>query len=239
LAALGDLELGLGHLEAAVARFEAEDEALRRSGIDDVDLSRAPELVDLHLRLQHPERAAAFAATFDAQAVAKGQPWALARAARCRGLLAGDDELERHFEEALRHHEHTPDVFETARSRLAYGSRLRRARRRTQARHQLRQAVEAFDRLGAAPWSDLARAELTATGETARRRDASTRDRLTPQELQVALLLADGHTTRQAAAALFLSPKTVEYHLRSVYRKLAVGSRSELAAAMAPATGDA
>jgi len=92
--------------------------------------------------------------------------------------------------------------------------------------------VEIFDRLGADPWADLARAELEATGETARKRDASTLDDLTPQELQIARLLADGKTTREAAAAIFLSPKTVEYHLRSVYRKLGINSRAELGDAM-------
>jgi len=101
------------------------------------------------------------------------------------------------------------------------------------AREELRAALEAFDRLGARPWGELARTELEATGETARRRDASTLGALTPQELQIAQLLADGRTTREAAAALFLSPKTVEYHLRHVYQKLGVGSRAQLAEALA------
>jgi DNA-binding CsgD family transcriptional regulator len=87
--------------------------------------------------------------------------------------------------------------------------------------------------LGAKPWSNLARAELEATGETVRKRDASLRDQLTPQELQIALLLARGRTTREAAAAMFLSPKTIEYHLRNVYRKLDVRSRAELSESMA------
>ena len=86
-----------------------------------------------------------------------------------------------------------------------------------------------FDDLGAAPWADQAAAELAATGETARRRDPSTLDDLTPQELQIARLLAEGKTTREAAAAIFLSPKTVEYHLRHVYQKLGINSREELA----------
>src|SRR5207244_4380040 len=163
----------------------------------------------------------------------KGQPWALARAARCRGLLAADDDVEHEFEAALQLHEQTPDVFEAARTRLAYGARLRRSGQRVRARAELRAAIDSFDRLGAAPWSDLARTELEATGETARKRDASTLDQLTPQELQIALLLAEGRTTREAAASMFLSPKTIEYHLRNIYRKLDVRSRPELSDAVA------
>ena len=121
-------------------------------------------------------------------------------------------------------------MFEAARTRLLYGARLRRARRRLQAREHLRAALATFDHLGATPWSDITSAELAATGETARRRDPSTRNDLTPRELQIALLLASGSTTREAAAALFLSPKTIEFHLRSVYRKLDINSRDELAA---------
>jgi DNA-binding CsgD family transcriptional regulator len=97
----------------------------------------------------------------------------------------------------------------------------------------LRAAFDEFDRLGAAPFAELAAAELRATGERARVRAASAALELTPQELQIASLLADGRSTRQAAAALFLSPKTVEYHLRHVYTKLDVHSRDELAARLA------
>jgi DNA-binding CsgD family transcriptional regulator len=146
--------------------------------------------------------------------------------------MAGTDQLEACFEDALRLHEQTPDVFETARTRLAYGVRLRRARKRIRAREQLRAALEIFEQLGAQPWADQAAAELAATGETARRRDVSTLDELTPQELQIARLLADRRTTREAAAAIFLSPKTVEYHLGHVYRKLGIHSRDELVAAV-------
>jgi DNA-binding NarL/FixJ family response regulator len=95
----------------------------------------------------------------------------------------------------------------------------------------LREALEAFERRGAKPWAEQAREELAATGETARRRDTSTLDDLTPQELQIARRLADGSTTREAAAAIFLSPKTVEYHLDHVYRKLGIRSRDELTVA--------
>ena len=93
----------------------------------------------------------------------------------------------------------------------------------------LRAAFAAFHQLGAEPWAERARLELAATGETARKRDPSTLDQLTPRELQIALDLAAGLTTREAAAKLYLSPKTIEYHLRSVYRKLGVASRAELA----------
>jgi DNA-binding CsgD family transcriptional regulator len=96
------------------------------------------------------------------------------------------------------------------------------------AREQLRSAMDAFDRLGARPWADRARAELAATGETHRRRGAASIDDLTPQELQVALLLIGGKTTQETAAALFLSPKTAEYHLRHVYQKRDIHSREEL-----------
>jgi DNA-binding CsgD family transcriptional regulator len=232
--ALGDLELGLGRPAEAIEHYAEQVAAMRSLGIADVDLSPAPELVEAFLRLGRRPEAEAAAEPYVEAARAKGQPWARARAARCRALLAGDGELEACFEEALELHARTLDVFETARTELAYGARLRRARRRVQARDRLRSAHEAFDRLGAARWAEQAAAELAATGETARRRNAATLDELTPQELQIALLLAEGKTTRETAAAVFLSPKTVEYHLRHVYRKLGIRSREELAAALAP-----
>jgi DNA-binding CsgD family transcriptional regulator len=92
----------------------------------------------------------------------------------------------------------------------------------------LRAALDTFERRGAMPWAGSAAVELVATGETVLRRDATDRERLTPRELNIALLPAQGRTTRQAAAALFLSPKTVEYHLRHIYTKLDIGTRSEL-----------
>jgi DNA-binding CsgD family transcriptional regulator len=227
--ALGDLELALGRPARALEHYGAQIDALRERHIADVDLSPEPELVEVHLRLSDAGAAAEAAMAFVARAEEKGQPWALARAARCRGLLATGDEIERWFDEALRLHARTPDVFEAARTHLAYGACLRRTRQRVRARDELRSALEMFESLGAPSWADQASGELAATGETARRRDASTRDDLTPQELQIARLLADGKTTREAAAAVFLSPKTIEYHLRNVYRKLGISSREELA----------
>jgi DNA-binding CsgD family transcriptional regulator len=194
-------------------------------------MSAEPELVGAYLRLGRDADAEAAAGRHATRARAKGQPWAIARAERCLGMVAAD--YERHFEAALEAHARTADVFETARTRLAYGARLRRGRRRVRAREQLRAALASFDSLGRSPWGEAAGAELAATGETARRRDPWTLAQLTPQELRIATLLAEGKTTREAAAALFLSPKTIEYHLRSVYRKLAINSRGALARAVA------
>ncbi len=232
LAALGELELELGNADAALAYVEEQQAVIEQQGIADVDLFPAPEQVELYLRLGRTGDAVAAATAFAGAAAAKGQPWALARAARCRALLADEESFDGCFEEARALHARTPDVFETARTELAHGARLRRAGRRVQARERLRAAIDVFDDLGAAPWAELARAELAATGETPRRRDPSSLDELTPQELQISLLLAEGRTTREAAAALFLSPKTIEYHLRNVYRKLAIHSREELRHAM-------
>ena len=232
IAALGDLELGLGLPEAALVHFEELRAMLRSRGILDVDPSPVPELTEIYLRLGRRPEAAKIAGEFENEADAKAQPWALARAARCRALLADDGESDRHFDTALALHGQTADAFETGRTQLAYGARLRRERQRLRAREQLRAAMDVFDHLGADPWSEMARAELAATGETARRRNVTTLNDLTPQELGIALSLAEGRTTRETAAALFLSPKTIEYHLRNVYRKLSIGSRSELKAAM-------
>jgi DNA-binding CsgD family transcriptional regulator len=230
--ALGDLELGRGRPDQALLHYEEQLRALKSLGINDVDLRPAPELVEAYLRIGRPDAAREAADAFGHEAAQKGMSWALARAARARGLVAAGDEFEPCFSEAFARHAETPDKFELACSRLAYGSRLRRNRQRVRAREELRQAVDIFDHLGADPWSEMARTELAATGETARRRDPASFKQLTPQELQIALLLADRRTTREAGAALFLSPKTIEYHLRSVYRKLGVATRDELAAAM-------
>ena len=233
LDALAELEAGLGAYELAVARLEEKEQLLAERGIEDPDVSGAPELVEALLRLDRGDEAARRLEQFAARAEEKAQPWALARLARCRGLLAGPDDLADHFGAALRLHAHTPDRFEAARTRLCFGEGLRRSRRRVAARGELHLALEAFDALGATPWAERATLELLATGERARRRDASTLDQLTPRELQVALVLAEGHTTREAAAKLFLSPKTVDYHLRNVYRKLGIASRGALSAALA------
>lgn len=229
---LAELELGRGEPDAALGLLRQLDALLDEIGFADVDLSPAPELVDALMRTGRTEEAETVASRFRPRADAKGQPWALARAARADGLVGPDEDLDHLFGEALERHVLALDPFEHARTQLAYGSRLRRARRRADARPHLRACLSTFDALGAEPWAQMAAAELKATGETARRRVPSTLDDLTPQERQIAQLLAGGRTTRQAAAALFLSPKTIEYHLRHVYTKLGVASRAELAEAL-------
>jgi DNA-binding CsgD family transcriptional regulator len=234
LFALGELELGLGRPEAALEHLDRLQLMLDDLGLVDVDLCPAPERVDALARVGRDDEARTAAAGYSMRAAAKGQPWAQARAARAVALTCPEAELDEHFGRALEHHTGTPDSFELARTQLSYGSRLRRARRRVEARAPLRASLATFESLGAAPWADEAARELAATGETAQRRGQSALTGLTPQELQVARLLAAGRTTREAAAALFLSPKTVEYHLRHVYVKLGISSRTELTSALEP-----
>ena len=121
---------------------------------------------------------------------------------------------------------------ELARSRLLYGEWLRRENRRVDAREQLRAAHEMFSRMGAAAFAERARRELSATGETVRKRTAETLDELTTQEAQVARLARDGHTNPEIGAQLFISPRTVEYHLHKAFTKLGISSRRELRRAL-------
>lgn len=228
--ALAEVDLAAGATEAAGAQLVLLDEWLDQLGVRDPDISPAPEIVECLARTGRPDHAHGHVATFVARAEHKGQPWALARARRTVALLAEDDAAPALFAEALDLHAASPDRFEEARTRLVYGEHLRRRRRRADARVQLRAALELFEHLGATPWSDRATAELAVTGERVHRRSEGPITALTERELQISLLLADGMTTRQVAAALFVSPKTVEYHLRHVYTKLGIGSRAELVA---------
>jgi DNA-binding CsgD family transcriptional regulator len=139
---------------------------------------------------------------------------------------------ERLYREAIERLGHTGLRGELARAHLVYGEWLRRAGRSAGAREQLRTAYELLAHIGATAFAERARRELLATGETVRRRPSETRDALTPQEAQIARLAADGHTNPEIGAQLFISPRTVEYHLRKVFGKLDVSSRRELAGAL-------
>jgi DNA-binding CsgD family transcriptional regulator len=147
--------------------------------------------------------------------------------ARCRGMLWDEEGYEEEFEAALTLYS-AEMGFERARTQLALGMRRRRSRRRADARAALHEALAYFERAGAEPWADQARAELRASGEAPARDTTGSLRALTAQELQVALIVAKGITNREAAAALFVSPKTVEFHLGNTYRKLGVRSRAEL-----------
>jgi DNA-binding CsgD family transcriptional regulator len=169
-------------------------------------------------------------AALEAWTAATGSAWGAATVAGAAVQLAADAEAaEAAYAAAVAAHEEIALPFDRARVELRLGEHLRRARRRVDARRHLRAALDLFAHTGAAPWEQRAAAELRATGETARRRDASTLDDLTPQELQIARLAAEGATNRDIAARLFLSPRTVEYHLRKVFQKLGVTSRTQLA----------
>ena len=151
----------------------------------------------------------------------------LALLARCRALMEESD-ADGHHAEAIELSD-ALSPFERARTQLLYGEWLRRQRRRIDARRPLRAALATFEQHSAAPWADRARGELRASGETARKRDPSTRDQLTPQELNIAGLAADGLTNAEIGAQLFLSPRTIDYHLRKVFAKLEIVSRADLA----------
>ncbi len=192
------------------------------------------DFIEALVKGSREEEARAEIERFAEQAERTGRPWPNAAVARCRGLLAADGEIDALFEQALSWHARGADPFERARTELSYGERLRRARRPSDARPHLRAALETFDTLGAVPWAGKARSELRASGGAIPPARHAVSHDLTAQELEVATLVSRGSTNREAAAALFLSPKTVEAHLSRIYRKFGVRSRTELASAMAP-----
>jgi DNA-binding CsgD family transcriptional regulator len=157
--------------------------------------------------------------------------------ARCEAL-AGARDADEAFREAIAAAPAMPPL-QRARTQLLYGEWLRRERRRTDARGHLRNALEMFRTIGAAPWAERAEAELRATGETARKRDVAAVEQLTPQELQIAGLVTEGLTNKEIAAQLYLSPRTVDYHLRKVFTKLGIASRTELVRHGLPTRGTA
>ncbi len=229
-ATLGLLELGLGRPAEAIETLRPVADLAERHGVREPSvLPYAPDLIEAYARAGEQEAAKRELTKLADLARSVNRRWSLAAVARLHGLLGGDGDLDQHFSAALELHEQgAGSAFERARTELLYGERLRRAKRRIDAREHLHSAIELFDGLGAAPWSKHARRELRASGESIPRRDPTAPEKLTPQELQIALQVAEGRTNRDVAAALFLSPKTVEFHLTRVYRKLNIHSRAEL-----------
>jgi DNA-binding CsgD family transcriptional regulator len=222
-----------GRIEQAIEELDEAHLVAERCDMQEPALVQwAPTHVEALARAGETDRAHAALERFAAQADRTQRTWALAATERCRGMLAGPDDFAGHFERALAHHAGDGQPFERARTHLAFAERLRRGRQRADARPQLTAALEIFDRLGATQWAARARAEMTATGgPTGPRAQASAAEGhdLTPSELKIALLVAQGMTNREVAASLFLSPKTVEHHLSHIYRKLDVRSRTQLA----------
>jgi DNA-binding CsgD family transcriptional regulator len=163
---------------------------------------------------------------------ASGTDWALGIEAGSRALLTEGEAAEPLYCEAVERLARSRGVVYLARARLLYGEWLRRENRRVDAREQLRAAYDRFNHIGAEAFAERARRELLATGETAPRRTVETRDVLTPQEAQIARMASDRQTNPEIAAKLFISPRTVEYHLRKVFTKLDISSRKELRSAL-------
>jgi DNA-binding CsgD family transcriptional regulator len=216
LLAGGQPAVALHHLEQITAP------ALRRMA--------ALDRLETAVRAGHPDLARSWLAELEGFAAGTGVASAAAVVEHGRALLADGGAAEEHFRRALDAHSRARRLPARARTELAYGEYLRRARRRVDAREHLRTALALFEDIGAAPWAERAATELRASGETARRRDVSTTTDLTAQERQVATLVRQGLSNRDAAAQLFVSPRTVDFHLRNVFSKVGVASRAELTA---------
>jgi DNA-binding CsgD family transcriptional regulator len=198
------------------------------------------ELIEAAVRSGQLERAIGPLAQFGDHANAAGTDWALGIHARAAAMLAEGATAERLYREAIERLSriHIRGSQTLARAYLLYGEWLRREHRRVDAREQLRVAHEMLADMGADAFAERARRELQATGETVRKRTVETLDDLTPQEAQVARLAADGQTNPEIAAQLFLSPRTVEWHLTKMFGKLGISSRKELRSALSDINGN-
>lgn len=220
---------GLGEYDDALraARSAADDPG--GSGPANWGLS---ELVEAAVRAGRPELATEALTRLQAATRASGTDWALGIEARAQAQLVPDGQAEPLYREAIERLGRTRLRAELARAHLLYGEWLRRTGERVRARTQLRTAFEHLTDMGADAFAERARRELVATGESVRRKTNETRDELTAQEAQIARLAADGHTNPEIGTRLFLSPRTVEYHLRKVFTKLDISSRRELSQAL-------
>jgi RNA polymerase sigma factor (sigma-70 family) len=216
---------GLGRYEEALVAAQKASEDTPELFISSWALA---ELIEAASRSVGPGHAARALERLSEDTAVAGTEWGLGIAARSRALLTDGDAAESLYRQAIERLGRTRLAPELARARLLYGEWLRRQRRRVDARDELRVAHEMFTGYGMEAFAERARVELEATGERARKRTVDAIDQLTPQESQVSRLAAQGKTNREIAAQLFISPSTVEYHLRKAFRKLDVKSRTQL-----------
>jgi DNA-binding CsgD family transcriptional regulator len=222
------LDLGTGRFAEALKRLTTLAAAGPGVGHPAIVMFSLPDRVEAAVRCGDRLAAAEAVRQLERWNVRTG-PAARAVMLRCRALLADDEAAAPLYRQAMELHARglSPPP-EVARTQLLYGEWLRRARRPAESREHLRAAMEIFDRLGALPWAERARSELKASGETVRGRRADAELQLTPQELRIVRAVTDGSSTKEIAALLFLSPRTVEYHLHKVFAKLGISSRTDL-----------
>jgi DNA-binding CsgD family transcriptional regulator len=223
--ALGVLELGLGRYHEAMI-------AVQDASLDQILVTRTlPDLGEEQLATQAVDELAE-------STTASGTDWALGVLARSQALLVAGREAEGLYREAIDHLRRSRARTQLARARLVYGEWLRRERRRRDAREELRAASQLFESMGALAFADRAQSELAATGERVHRRTPETLELLTPQERRIATLVSEGAPNAEVAAQLFISSRTVEYHLAKIFRKLRISSRSELARSLLEARAE-
>ncbi|HEX6232231.1 MAG TPA: LuxR C-terminal-related transcriptional regulator [Jiangellaceae bacterium] len=222
--ALGHTELAAGRPALAARHFKI---AISAAGPSMTGLCVVPDLVEAAVRAGLPNPAGRHLKRFEAWAVMSESPLLLALVARTRALLSTGSGADAEYRRALHFHDQADEVIERARTQLLYGEYLRRVRRRSEARAALEPALEAFSRTGALAWADRARVELQAATLSDDRRSQEWSG-LTGQQRRIVAAVSQGATNREVASQLFLSPRTVDYHLRNVYIRLGIRSRSEL-----------
>jgi DNA-binding CsgD family transcriptional regulator len=222
-------QIGLGHYDEAL-------EAALKASYPEQHLWTVwalPEVIEAAVRSDKADVAATALRRLSTTTQAIGTDWALGVEARSRALLSVDRaEADKLYREAIERLGRATIATDRARAHLLYGEWLRRERRRTDARQQLRTAHDMFSAMGAEAFADRVDRELRATGERARKRSVETTLELTPQQAQIARLASEGHTNPEIASQLFISPRTVEYHLRGVFTALGITSRNQLAGAL-------
>jgi DNA-binding CsgD family transcriptional regulator len=233
--ALALLALGEGRADDAAAELEPAARLWRDSSVVEPNQAQfVPDYVEALSLSGELDEAYAWLERYREIASAAGRVGPLAAVDRVTGVITKDD-FEPHFEAALAKLERAPFALDRARTRLNLGERLRRAGRRRDARLQLRAAYDAFAAADASLWVDRATAELRALGDAVQQREDDLPN-LTPQERHIASLVAEGKTNKEIAAAMYVSPKTVNYHLTNTFRKLGIHSRAALARLVADQT---